>query len=149
MIEASFTKLVNASAPIQAAAMPGISTSELVAAVADAGAVGMLSATLLSADGLAAELERTSNATDGVFGVNFLIPFLDPACVPVAARGARIVEFFYGEPQPPMIDEVHSHGALASWQVGSLAEAVAAVRTGCDLVIVQGTEASRGEAQTG
>jgi NAD(P)H-dependent flavin oxidoreductase YrpB (nitropropane dioxygenase family) len=36
---------------------------------------------------------------------------------------------------------VHANGALASWQVGSLAEAVAAERAGCDFVIAQGTEA--------
>src|SRR5262249_9785537 len=42
MIETRFTKLVGATAPIQVASMPGISTAELVAAAADAGAVGMI-----------------------------------------------------------------------------------------------------------
>jgi NAD(P)H-dependent flavin oxidoreductase YrpB (nitropropane dioxygenase family) len=103
---------------------------------------------MLSADLLEAELERIAKATPGVFGVNFLIPFLDPACIPIAARRARIVEFFYGEPQPALVDEVHSYGALVSWQVGSLAEAIAAERAGCDFVVAQGTEAGghvRGE----
>jgi hypothetical protein len=35
MIETRFTKLVGAAAPIQAASMPGVSTVELVAAVAN------------------------------------------------------------------------------------------------------------------
>jgi nitronate monooxygenase len=36
---------------------------------------------------------------------------------------------------------IHAGGALASWQVGSTAEALEAVRSGCDMVVVQGTEA--------
>jgi NAD(P)H-dependent flavin oxidoreductase YrpB (nitropropane dioxygenase family) len=36
---------------------------------------------------------------------------------------------------------VHAGGALASWQVGSLEEAVAAERPGCDFIIAQGIEA--------
>jgi NAD(P)H-dependent flavin oxidoreductase YrpB (nitropropane dioxygenase family) len=141
MIATRFTKLVNASAPIQVAAMPGVSTAELVAAVADAGAVGMIGAPMQSAELLDAELSRIARATSGVFGVNFLMPFLDPACVAVAARRARIVEFFYGEPQRALVEEAHAFGALVSWQVGSLDEAIAAERAGCDFVVAQGTEA--------
>ena len=101
----------------------------------------MLGAPLWSPEFLDAELARLAKATRGVFGVNFLMPFLDPACVPVAARRARIVEFFYGAPQPQLVDEAHAGGALVSWQVGSLDEALAAERAGCDLVVAQGTEA--------
>jgi nitronate monooxygenase len=141
MIETRFTQLVGASAPIQVAAMPGVSTVELVAAVANAGAVGMVGTPMWSPEFLDAELARIAQSTSGVFGVNFLVPFLDPALVPIAARRARIVEFFYGEPQRALVDAVHAGGALASWQVGSLEEAIAAERAGCDFVVAQGTEA--------
>lgn len=148
MIVTSFTKLVGVSAPIQLAAMPGITTPDLVAAVADAGGLGMIGAPLMSAPVLEAVLEQLSARTKGVFGVNFLIPFLDPACVSVAARRARVVEFFYGEPDAGLVERARRFGALASWQVGSLAEAAAAERAGCDFIVVQGTEAGghvRGE----
>jgi NAD(P)H-dependent flavin oxidoreductase YrpB (nitropropane dioxygenase family) len=141
MIATRFTQLVGASAPIQVASMPGVSTVELVAAVANAGAVGMIGTPMYSPEFLDAELARIAKATSGVFGVNFLMPFLDRTCVAVAARRARIVEFFYGEPQRELVDEVHGFGALASWQVGSLDEALAAERAGCDFVVAQGTEA--------
>ena len=55
MIETRFTRLVGASAPIQVAAMPGVSTVELVAAVANAGAVGMLGAPMSSPELLDSE----------------------------------------------------------------------------------------------
>ena len=148
MITTAFTKLVGISAPIQVAAMPGIATPDLVAAVADAGALGMLGAPLMPAEVLERALAQLERRTRGVFGVNFLIPFLDPACIPVAARGARVVEFFYGEPDADLIERAREGGARVGWQVGSVAEAEAAERAGCDYVVVQGTEAGghvRGE----
>ncbi len=148
MINTAFTKLVGVAAPIQLASMPGITTPELVAAVADAGGLGMFGAPLMSAPVLEAALEQLSRRTKGVFGVNFLIPFLDPACISIAARRARVVEFFYGDPDPKLVERAREFGALVSWQVGSVAEAAAAERVGCDFIVVQGTEAGghvRGE----
>lgn len=148
MIANSFTNLVGVPAPIQLAAMPGIADLDLVAAVADAGGLGMLGAPLMSVAVLEPVMEQLSERTKGVFGVNFLIPFLDPECVSVAARHARVVEFFYGEPDAGLVERARASGALVSWQVGSLAEAVAAERAGCDFIVVQGTEAGghvRGE----
>jgi NAD(P)H-dependent flavin oxidoreductase YrpB (nitropropane dioxygenase family) len=141
VITTSFTKLVGVSAPIQLAAMPGIATPELVAAVADAGGLGMLGAPLMSPAVLERALEQLSKRTRGVFGVNFLMPFLDPECIAVAARRARVVEFFYAEPDAGLVERAHAFGALVSWQVGSLAEAVAAEGAGCDFIVLQGTEA--------
>jgi NAD(P)H-dependent flavin oxidoreductase YrpB (nitropropane dioxygenase family) len=141
VIATAFTRLLGLSAPIQLAGMPSVTTPELVAAVADAGGLGMLGAALLAPPALESALADLSARTRGVFGVNFLAPFLRPECIPVAARGARVVEVFYGPPDPGVVKIVHSYGALASWQVGSLPEAMAAERAGCDFVVVQGTEA--------
>jgi nitronate monooxygenase len=136
-----FTKLIGCDAPLQLAGMPGIATPALAAAVADAGGLGMIGAASSSPDALATTLADLRGRTTDAIGVNFLMPFLDPACVPVAARAARVVEFFYGEPDRALVAAVHSGGALASWQVGSVREAMAAVDSGCDLVVAQGTEA--------
>jgi hypothetical protein len=111
VIRTSFTQLVGVSVPIQLAAMPGISTPELVAAVADAGGLGMLGGTLMPASVLEEALEQLSARTGGVFGVNFLIPFVDETCVSVAARRARVVEFFYGEPDARLIASARARRA--------------------------------------
>jgi NAD(P)H-dependent flavin oxidoreductase YrpB (nitropropane dioxygenase family) len=148
VIETSFTRRVGSEAPIQLAAMPGICTAELVAAVADAGALGMLGAPMMSPDALDAALDEVAKRTRGAVGVNFLMPFLDRACVAVAARRARVVEFFYGEPDAELVAAAGAAGAPVGWQVGSLAEALAAERAGCAYVVAQGTEAGghvRGE----
>lgn len=141
MIETRFTKLLGCSAPVQVAAMPGVSTLDLVSAVAGAGGVGMIATPLMSPSELEQALDELRDRSPGVFGVNFLVPFLDRECVAIAARNSSLVEFFYGDPDPQLIDQVHSLGAHASWQVGSVAEASAAERAGCDLVVAQGTEA--------
>jgi NAD(P)H-dependent flavin oxidoreductase YrpB (nitropropane dioxygenase family) len=136
-----FTELIGCTAPIQLAAMPGVGTPDLAAAVANAGGLGMIGVPLLPPDVVTALLADLSRLTARPFGVNFLMPFLDPDCVSIAARAARVVEFFYGEPERALVDEVHIGGALASWQVGSLDEARTAAAAGCDFIIAQGSEA--------
>jgi nitronate monooxygenase len=136
-----FTELLGARLPLQQAPMGGVTTPELVAAVAGAGAVGMVPAQMLPADALAGLLDDLAGRTDGVVGVTFLLPFgADPAAVEVAAARARLVDFYYGDPDPALVARVHDGGALASWQAGSVAEARAAADAGCDLVAVQGME---------
>ncbi len=138
----AFTDLVGCTVPIQLASMPGIATPALAAAVADAGGLGMIGAPMLPPELLAHTLKDLRAHAPGTFGVNFLMPFLaDRAAVSVAAEGARVVEFFYGDPDRALVELVHRGGALASWQVGSQREAIAAQAVGCDLVVAQGCEA--------
>jgi NAD(P)H-dependent flavin oxidoreductase YrpB (nitropropane dioxygenase family) len=132
-----FTELVGCRLPLQLAAMGGVGTVELAAAVAGAGGLGML-------PGLAAEpaVERLRRAgAAGVVGVNFLAPFLWPGAVAEVAADARVVELFFGDPDPELVDVAHDAGALVSWQVGSVDEARQAADAGCDLVVAQGVEA--------
>jgi NAD(P)H-dependent flavin oxidoreductase YrpB (nitropropane dioxygenase family) len=91
-------------------------------------------------------LDQVQALTNRPFGVNFLVTpehmdNTDPDCFALAAQRARLVEFFWGWPDPALIATVHEHGALASWQVGSREEAVAAAEAGVDLIIAQGIEA--------
>ena len=71
----------------------------LVAAVSNAGALGMLGAGRTSIKVLEPVLHALrSLVPDGRFGVNFLGPFLVSACVELAALEADVVEFFYETP---------------------------------------------------
>jgi len=133
--------MIGCTAPIQLAGMPGVGTVELAALVASAGGLGMISATHISPIYLSETLDELKRGTDGALGVNFLIPYLNPECIEVAASKSRVVEFFYGDPDPALVEAVHKEGALASWQVGSAAEARAAARAGCDFIVAQGTQA--------
>jgi len=141
MLQTEFTKLVGCTVPIQLAPIPSIAGVELAAAVAESGALGMIGTPLLSPPVLQTILEDLGKRTSGVFGAGVLVPFLDMDCVDVAAARARVVEFFYGEPDAALVRKVHAGGALAGWQVGSKEEAAKAVDAGCDYIAAQGTEA--------
>ena len=141
MLSTTFTSLVGCAAPIQQAGMGGAATPALAAAVADAGGLGMVNLVMVSAEEVAAALDQLKRRTSGTVGFNVLMPFLDPAVVEAAASRVRVVEFFYGDPDPAWVGRVHDTGALAAWQVGSVAEAKAGVDAGCDFVIAQGAEA--------
>jgi NAD(P)H-dependent flavin oxidoreductase YrpB (nitropropane dioxygenase family) len=122
--------------------MGGVASGpELAAAESDAGGLGMVAAVQPSPELLAAVLDGVAARTGSPVGVNFLMPFVDHGLVALAAARVRVVDFFYGDPDPALVTLVHAGDALAGWQVGSVAEARAAVDAGCDLVVAQGVEA--------
>jgi NAD(P)H-dependent flavin oxidoreductase YrpB (nitropropane dioxygenase family) len=142
MLRTSFTELVGCSAPIQLAGMGPVCTPELAAAVSEAGGLGQVTAIPAPVEVVSATLDAIAVRTSKPFGVNLLIPVLpDRECLELIARRARVVDFFWGEPDPLLVELVHAGGALASWQVGSLGEALTAVAAGCDFIIAQGIEA--------
>lgn len=145
MLTTRFTELVGCSVPIQQAGMSDLSSPRLAAAVAEAGGLGMVSVYGTTPAVVAALLDAVRAQTSGAFGANFIMRFVDPAlaheCVAVAAATARVVEFFYSDPDATLVEIVHAGGALACWQVGSREEAVAAANAGCDFLIAQGIEA--------
>jgi NAD(P)H-dependent flavin oxidoreductase YrpB (nitropropane dioxygenase family) len=141
MLTTRFTELLGCRIPLQQAGMGGVAKLELASAVSEAGALGMIGGAGVSTEELGASLDTAARRSDAPIGVNFLMPFLDRGAVEVAAQRAKLVEFFYGDPDPTLVDVVHAGGALAAWQVGSLGEAREAVGAGCDMVVAQGVEA--------
>lgn len=146
MLNTRFTKLVGCSIPIQQAGMGSVAIPELAAAVSNAGGLGMLGTARpgLSVSTLTQMLDRLRALTARPFGINFLLEpesEIDRKCFEVAAKAARMVEFFYGKPDPQLVRIVHDQGSLACWQVGSRDEAVAAADARCDVIVAQGIEA--------
>jgi NAD(P)H-dependent flavin oxidoreductase YrpB (nitropropane dioxygenase family) len=137
-VRTGFTALLGCRVPVQLAGMGGPGGPELAGAVAAAGGAGTVAAHGLRGPALDALLDRLG---PGVLGFNVLVPFLDVGAVEAAAARLRYVEFFYGDPAADLVARVHASGALAAWQVGSAAEAVAAEEAGCDFVIAQGAAA--------
>ena len=134
----AFTDLLGCRHPLQQAAMAGMLNADLAVAVAAAGGLGMISG-MVGGSPLAAQLDGVPDGS--AVGVNFLVPFIDPAAVEVAAARAAFVEFFWGAPSAELVRRGQAGGARVAWQIGSLDEARAAADAGCDLVIVQGLEA--------
>jgi len=150
LLRTRFTELIGCKVPIQQAAIGGLANPRLAAAVTEAGGLGMLQLSGFTPAQASKSLEEVRKRTRGVFGVNFLIPeawypdlkeeeLLE--VVETVSKLAGVVEFFYRQPDSFLVELVHKNGALASWQVGSRDEAVAAGRAGCDLIVAQGIEA--------
>jgi nitronate monooxygenase len=141
MLETDLTRLVGCTVPIQLAGMGAIVSPELAAAVSEAGALGQIS--FVQTDPAIAEqrLDKIEQLTRKPYGVNLVLPYIDPAILIMAARRARVVDFFWGDPDPDLVEQVHAEGALASWQVGSVREAIRAEKAGCDFISAQGIEA--------
>lgn len=145
MLKTRFTELVGCTVPIQQAGMGRLAGPDLAVAVANAGGLGQVSLQKADPAWIAKLLDETRQRTGGVLGVNFLGPEAadenDLACVRAASSRARVLDFFWADPDARIVELAHAGGALACWQVGSLAEAVAAERAGCDFIIAQGIEA--------
>jgi nitronate monooxygenase len=125
--------------PLQQAGIGGMTGPDLAIAVAQAGGLGMLTGTIGS-EALSHQLDVLPR--DVPVGVNFLVPFLDRAALENASARSPLVEFFWGNPDPTLVEAVRAGGgARVSWQVGSADEARAAQDAGCELVIAQGIEA--------
>lgn len=99
MIKTAFTERTGIKYPILQGGMQWVGTAELVIAVAEAGALGMLTAlTQPTPQALAAEIQKTRLGTNKIFGVNLTIL---PAIVPppyaeyvdvIIKSGIKIVE---------------------------------------------------------
>jgi NAD(P)H-dependent flavin oxidoreductase YrpB (nitropropane dioxygenase family) len=115
-----------------------MATPDLAIAVARAGGIGMLSATVGRA-ALSKQLDAARG--EAPVGVNFLMPFFERAALDEVAGRTPYVEFFWATPSRELVEVVHAGGALAGWQVGSAGEARDAQDAGCDVVVAQGIEA--------
>lgn len=140
-MQTRFTALVGCSVPIQQAPMGAVSSPDLAVAVADAGGVGSVSALGVSAETFVHRLDDMRRRTSGVLSANVLLEDTDEDVIVAAAERVRVVDFFWFDPSPRLVELVHRAGALVSWQVGSVDEARAAADAGCDLVAAQGREA--------
>jgi enoyl-[acyl-carrier protein] reductase II len=66
------TEMFNIELPIMLAGMGGVSYSDLVAAVSDAGGIGTFGAAPMSTEFLTSEMARVRTLTDKPFGVDLL-----------------------------------------------------------------------------
>jgi nitronate monooxygenase len=139
-LRTAFTELVGCDVPIQLAPMGTICTPELMAAVNAAGGMAMTGMPMAPAAVVADALEGVHERVDDPIGFNVLMPFLDVEVVDAAAARCRLVDFYHGAVDAALVERVHTAGALAGWQVGSIDEARAADGAGCDLLVVRGTE---------
>jgi len=125
---------------LQAGMARGYTNSQLVAAVSEAGGLGVLGCLNRPVDEAISEIHRIRALTAQPFGVNFVVEHIDwdgfEACL---AEEVPVFTFFRGEPER-VVERAHDTGAIVVYQVTTVGEADAALRAGADILIAQGTE---------
>ena len=137
------TDLFEIEHPVMLAGMGGVSYHELVAAVSQAGGIGTFGASTMRDGELAKEITALKTLTQKPFGVDLLTALpqhLEQGIRDVINGGARIFVAGLGVPRDA-IDLLHSHNILVGSMCGKVRHAVAAVASGCDFIVAQGTEA--------
>jgi NAD(P)H-dependent flavin oxidoreductase YrpB (nitropropane dioxygenase family) len=127
--------------PILCAPMGWLTGPELVAAVCNAGGLGILGAGALPPEALRARIRRVRELTSEPFGVNLILtrPSEERARVCFEER-VPLLSLFWGDPRP-YTTRAGELGIKTCIQVGSVAAAQEAARAGVDFVIAQGMEA--------
>jgi enoyl-[acyl-carrier protein] reductase II len=123
--------------------MGGVSYHELVAAVSEAGGIGTLGASTMRDHELPEEMRKVRELTKKPFGVDLLTALpnqVDSGIKAVIEGGASIFVAGLGVPRE-VIDLLHQKNILVGSMCGKVKHAVAAVASGCDFVVAQGTEA--------
>jgi enoyl-[acyl-carrier protein] reductase II len=129
--------------PILLAGMGGVSMAPLVAAVSNAGGLGIMGAANLSPDDLRAEIRRTKALTRKPFAVDLLAPLpqmILPYLPVLYEEEVRIFVAGLAVPEQ-QVPEMKRHGLTIMVMTGKVAHAKRAEAAGADIVAAQGTEA--------
>lgn len=141
-MQTRLTEMLEIEHPVMLAGMGGVSYHRLVAAVSEAGGIGTFGASTMRPAELGEEIEAMKRLTAKPFGVDLLTAVpgqLEGSIGHVIDGGARIFVAGLGVPRE-VVDQLHDHNILVGSMCGKVRHAAAAVASGCDFVIAQGTE---------
>lgn len=146
MFKTAFTEAFGIEHPVVCGGMTAVGTAELISAVANAGALGFLTAlTQPTPEALAAEIARTREMTDKPFGVNLtILPTINP--VPydeyreaIIEGGVKIVETAGSNPGPHL-PSLKDAGVKVIHKAVAVRHALKAQQLGVDAVSIDGFE---------
>ncbi|KAH7284022.1 hypothetical protein KP509_34G036200 [Ceratopteris richardii] len=128
---------------VQAPLGPDISGPPLVAAVANAGGLGLLRAPDQDTPYVVKELiKRTRALTSKPFGVGVVLAFPHTKTIQaILNEKVAVLHVSWGEFPKEHVEEAHRAGVKVVHQIGSVIDAEKAAAAGVDAVIVQGMEA--------
>ena len=146
MIKTRFTELFGVEHPIAQGGMQWVGRATLVSAVANAGALGFITAlTQPTPEDLTKEIARCRDWTDKPFGVNLtILPAIKPPPyaeyrAAIIESGVKIVETAGYKPQEH-VDEFKKHGVKVIHKCTAVRHALSAERMGVDAISIDGFE---------
>src|SRR6266566_2073533 len=143
MLRTPICDLFGIEYPILLAGMGGVSMAPLVAAVSNAGGLGVMGAAALSPDDLRAEIRKTKALTRKPFAVDLLAPLPQMIVPYLPILYEEEVEIFVAGLAVPEqhVAAMKAHGMKIMVMTGKVKHAVRAEQAGADVVAAQGTEA--------
>jgi len=129
--------------PILLAGMGGVAMHKLVAAVSNAGGLGVIGAASLSPEDLRTEIRKTRELTDKPFAVDLLAPIPDMMRPHVPVMIEEKVKVFVAGLSVPQefVKVMHDNGMKIVVMCGKVHHGVKSQDAGADVVVAQGTEA--------
>ena len=144
MIRTAFTELLGIQHPIALAGMGGETTPDLVAAVTNAGGLGILGVSDASTEKLDRVVAETVEKARGPFGLNLLLHFMTEEEIElVLAKKPPVLSTAWpGDHQDlkAIFARAHASGARVVHMVPSVADALKAAEAGADVIVAQGTD---------
>lgn len=144
MIKTRFTDLMGIDHPIALAGMGGHTSPELVAAVSNAGGLGIYGASSDTPERLAEQVAAIRQKTQKPFGLNLLLAFAEDVEIRAAldARPAVLSTAWPRDEQDlaAIFRSAHEAGVKVLHMVPSASDAIKAAEAGADVIIAQGTD---------
>jgi len=145
-LKTRFTETFGVEHPIVQGGMQWVGRAELVAAVANGGGLGFITAlTQPTPDDLRREIEKARKLTDKPFGVNLtILPAINPPPYAeyrqaIIDSGIKIVETAGYKPQEH-VDHFKEHGIKVIHKCTAVRHALSAERMGVDAISIDGLE---------
>jgi enoyl-[acyl-carrier protein] reductase II len=136
------TELLGIKHPIILAGMSWISEPKLVAAVSNAGGLGILAIAPLSPEEARRQIRETRSFTDNPFAINAMLINRNAKEIVRVALEERVPVINYSLGRPWFIDEVHAYGGKVIGSIAMVKHAIKAEELGCDALVVTGFEAA-------
>ncbi len=136
-----FMSMFDLNYPIVQAPAGGVVTSDLVAAVCDAGCLGGLPLSWADAKSAKKSIAAIQSKTKGAFFANFVLNFEPVALLTAVEAGVKAIQFSWGMPTMEQVESIKSFNVILGIQVTDEESASQALKLGADYLVCQGVEA--------
>jgi NAD(P)H-dependent flavin oxidoreductase YrpB (nitropropane dioxygenase family) len=144
VIRTAFTDLLGIKHPVALAGMGGSTSPELVAAVTNAGGLGIQGASDAPPDRLAELVRELRSRTKGPYGLNLLLAFMTEEEIDLVldTKPSVFSTAWPNEDQDlkGIFARAHDRGAKVLHMVPTVADAEKAAEAGADVIVAQGTD---------
>lgn len=144
MIKTAFTELLGIKHPVALAGMSGATSPQLVAAVSNAGGLGVMGVSDMPPEKMRRVVGEIRAAAKAPYGVNHILTFMSDEEIDAALdTGPAVYSTGWANDKQDLkaiFARAHDRGVKVMHMVPSVADAQRAAEAGADIVIAQGTD---------